>query len=66
MRTMFTTRRSFIRALGLSGAGAKQDLLIGRAFPPLTRMARLSIGTAEEMKRALDVLAGVLRSGTGH
>jgi histidinol-phosphate aminotransferase len=47
-------------------ACAKQDLLIGRAFPPLTRMARLSIGTSDEMKRALDVLGGVLRTGTGH
>jgi histidinol-phosphate aminotransferase len=47
-------------------ACAKQDLLIGRPFPPLTRMARISIGTLDEMTRALDVLVGVLRPGTGH
>jgi hypothetical protein len=87
---VFTTRRSFIRALGLTGVGAaaltpthlfaargrdvqpvidacaKQDLLIGRLFPPLTWMARISIGTLDEMKRGLAVLDGVLRAGTGH
>ena len=47
-------------------ACAKQDLLIGRLFPPLTRMARISIGTLDEMKRGLDVLDGVLRAGTRH
>lgn len=69
MRAMFTTRRSFIRALRLRpviDACAKQDLLIGRRFPPLTRMARISIGTLDEMKRGLDVLDTVLRAGTGH
>jgi histidinol-phosphate aminotransferase len=50
----------------LIDACAKQDLLIGRAFPPLTRMARISIGTLDEMKRALDVLDIVLRAGTRH
>jgi hypothetical protein len=85
MRAMFTTRRSLIRALGLSGigaapvmlaaalrlqpvidAGAKQDLLIGRLVPPLTRTARISIGALDEMNRGLDVLDTVLRAGTGH
>jgi histidinol-phosphate/aromatic aminotransferase/cobyric acid decarboxylase-like protein len=47
-------------------ACAKRDLLIGRSFPPLTRMARISIGTLDEMTRGLDVLDEVLRAGTGH
>jgi histidinol-phosphate aminotransferase len=47
-------------------ACAKRDLLIGRWFPPLTRMARISIGTLDEMKRGLDVLDGVLGAGTVH
>jgi histidinol-phosphate aminotransferase len=47
-------------------ACAKRDLLIGRLFPPLTQMARISIGTLDEMKRGLDVLDGVLGAGTVH
>jgi histidinol-phosphate aminotransferase len=43
----------------------KQNVLIGRPFPPLTTWARVSIGTADEMRRAIDVLARVLRSSTG-
>jgi histidinol-phosphate aminotransferase len=37
-------------------------VLIGRPFPPLTTWARVSIGTMEEMQRALDVLKSVLSS----
>jgi histidinol-phosphate aminotransferase len=42
-----------------------QGVLIGRPFPPLTTYARISIGTMDEMHRAMDVLRNVLRSGPG-
>ena len=42
-------------------ACAKHDVLVGRPFPPLTTHARISIGTLDEMKRAVDVFAQVLR-----
>jgi histidinol-phosphate aminotransferase len=38
----------------------KHDVLVGRPFPPLTTMARISIGTLNEMQRALDVFKQVL------
>lgn len=38
----------------------KEGVLIGRPFPPLTTWARVSIGTEEEMRRAVDVLRRVL------
>jgi histidinol-phosphate aminotransferase len=38
----------------------KEGVLIGRAFPPLTTWARISIGTMEEMQRGLDVFKTVL------
>ncbi|HJQ21948.1 MAG TPA: aminotransferase class I/II-fold pyridoxal phosphate-dependent enzyme [Gemmatimonadaceae bacterium] len=41
-------------------ACAKQGILVGRAFPPLTTHARISIGTMDEMKRAVDVFRQVL------
>ena len=47
-------------------ACATRGLLIGRPFPPLTQYARISIGTMEEMRRAVDVLGDVLRAGTRH
>ena len=34
--------------------------MIGRDFPPLTNWARISIGTAEEMRLANDVFKKVL------
>lgn len=45
----------------------KENVLIGRPFPPLSTWARISIGTADEMRRAVDVLGHVLtsRSSTG-
>ena len=45
----------------------KENILIGRPFPPLTTWARVSIGTADEMRRAVDVLGRVLtaRVSTG-
>jgi len=41
-------------------ACAKQGILIGRPFPPLTTHARISIGTMDEMKKAVDVFRQVL------
>ena len=41
-------------------ACAKQGILIGRPFPPLTTQARISIGTMDEMKKAVDVFRQVL------
>ena len=45
---------------GLIDACRKENVLIGRPFPPLTTWARVSIGTADEMRRAVDVLGRVL------
>jgi histidinol-phosphate aminotransferase len=41
-------------------ACAKQGILVGRPFPPLTTIARISIGTMDEMKKAVDVFRQVL------
>lgn len=41
-------------------ACAKHGILVGRAFPPLTTHARVSIGTMDEMRRAVDVFRQVL------
>jgi histidinol-phosphate aminotransferase len=41
-------------------ACAKHGILVGRAFPPLTTHARVSIGTMDEMKKATDVFRQVL------
>ncbi|HEU4995028.1 MAG TPA: aminotransferase class I/II-fold pyridoxal phosphate-dependent enzyme [Gemmatimonadaceae bacterium] len=41
-------------------ACAKHGILVGRAFPPLTTHARVSIGTLDEMKKATDVFRQVL------
>jgi histidinol-phosphate aminotransferase len=41
-------------------ACAKHGILVGRAFPPLTTHARVSIGTMDEMKKAVDVFRQVL------
>jgi histidinol-phosphate aminotransferase len=45
-------------------ACVKQGILIGRAFPPLTTHARISIGTMDEMKQAVAVFQQVLSSAT--
>ena len=37
-----------------------RDILVGRPFPPLTTLARISIGTMDEMRRATDVMKAVL------
>jgi histidinol-phosphate aminotransferase len=41
-------------------ACAKHGILVGRPFPPLTTHARVSIGTMDEMKKAVDVFRQVL------
>jgi len=43
-------------------ACAKQGVLVGRAFPPLTTHSRISIGTMDEMKKAVEVFKSVLGS----
>ena len=40
-----------------------RGVAVGRAFPPLTTHMRLSIGTMEEMQKALSIAAEVLRKG---
>jgi histidinol-phosphate aminotransferase len=41
-------------------ACAKHGVLVGRPFPPLDTHARISIGTMDEMKKAVDVFRQVL------
>ena len=41
-------------------ACAKHGILVGRPFPPLTTHARISIGTMDEMKKAVEVFRQVL------
>lgn len=41
-------------------ACAKHGILVGRPFPPLTTQLRVSIGTMDEMKKAVDVFRQVL------
>jgi histidinol-phosphate aminotransferase len=43
-------------------ACAKQGVLVGRPFPPLNQHSRISIGTMDEMKRAVEVFKSVLSS----
>jgi histidinol-phosphate aminotransferase len=46
-------------------ACAKQGVSVGRDFPPFEKShARISIGTMEEMRRAVDVFRGVLKPVT--
>ena len=40
----------------------QHDILVGRPFPPLVSQARISIGTMEEMRQAVDVFRRVLRA----
>jgi len=41
----------------------EHDVMVGRPFPPLDTYARISIGTMDEMRRAVDVFRQVLKSG---
>jgi histidinol-phosphate aminotransferase len=51
-------------AKAFKDACAKQGVLVGRAFPPLTTHARISIGTMDEMQKAVAVFQQVLSSAT--
>jgi histidinol-phosphate aminotransferase len=42
------------------GACLEHGIAVGRLFPPLTSYARVSIGTMDEMRRAVDVFRKVL------
>ncbi|MGQ0764767.1 MAG: pyridoxal phosphate-dependent aminotransferase [Gemmatimonadota bacterium] len=56
---MFNARRDVAR---LREACASAGLAIGRVFEPLTTHARVSIGTMDEMRTALPMLATALRA----
>jgi histidinol-phosphate aminotransferase len=45
---------------GFQDAVLAKGVAIGRAFPPLNQWARITIGTAEEMARAMPILMAVL------
>jgi histidinol-phosphate aminotransferase len=45
---------------GVQAVCRQSGVLIARAFPPLTTYARVSIGTLDEMRRALDVMLPAL------
>ena len=49
-------------ARGFAQACRAQGIAIGRPFPPLTRHARISVGTMDEMKRAVAVFKRVLNA----
>jgi histidinol-phosphate aminotransferase len=49
-------------AKAFQDACAKQGVAIGRPFPPLNTHARISIGTMDEMRRALPVITGLLKA----
>jgi histidinol-phosphate/aromatic aminotransferase/cobyric acid decarboxylase-like protein len=38
----------------------RKGVLVGRPFAPLTTHARVSIGTMDEMREAMEILRGVL------
>ena len=50
-------------AKGFRQACRERGVLIGRAFPPLTTHARVSIGTMDEMQRATAVFRELLTTG---
>jgi histidinol-phosphate aminotransferase len=47
-------------ATAFKEACAKESVVIGRAFPPLDQHTRISIGTLDEMKRAMPVFRKLL------
>lgn len=49
-------------SVAFARACAGKGVAVGRAFPPLTTHSRISIGTMEEMRRACDVFASVLKA----
>ena len=50
-------------ARDFAAACRAHGVLVGRAFPPLTTHARITIGTMEEMRRAMEVFRLVLAKG---
>jgi histidinol-phosphate aminotransferase len=56
---MFDVRRDVTK---LRTSCAEGGLAIGRVFEPLMTHARISIGTMDEMKSAMGILAGVLKA----
>ena len=44
------------RSSGVQAMCRESGVIIARAFPPLTNYARISIGTMEEMRRAVEVM----------
>ena len=54
---MSLSRRSFVHTMGAGAAG----VLVGRDFPPFQNThCRVSIGTVDEMQRAVAVFKSVL------
>ena len=47
-------------ASSFQGLCREQGVMVARAFPPLTTHARVSIGTMDEMKRAMAVMLPLL------
>lgn len=47
-------------ATAFKDACATQGVLVGRVFPPLTQHSRISIGTIDEMRRAVQIFKRVL------
>ena len=43
----------------------KRNVMIGRAFPPLTSHIRVTMGTMDEMRQAVEVFGQVLAGGSG-
>jgi len=48
---------------GFRAACRERSVMVGRPFPPLDTYARISIGTLDEMRRAVEVFDEVLKSG---
>jgi histidinol-phosphate aminotransferase len=44
---------------------AKRDVLVGRPFPPMTQHLRVSVGTADEMKRFVAAFKEIFPAATG-
>ena len=49
--------------LAFRNAARERGVAVGRPFPPLTTHMRLSVGTMDEMQRALPILAELLAAG---
>jgi histidinol-phosphate aminotransferase len=47
-------------AKAFQDACKEQGVLVGRPFPPLTNYSRVSIGTLDEMRRAMEIMKRVL------